>query len=239
MKGFPMPTALEGAHLYEQVADRLEQQILSHPDTVGTKLPSEQELAHGFSVSRPVVREALKLLKERQLVTVRNGEGVFVEKPGAQSLAKMLSRVMTMERVDPRQVYELRLILEPAACQMAAERVTQEDLDALRALLEDTQRDKADHAARVENDFAFHLAIANLSGNRLIAYILTAIKDLFCALIEPAVLSPQGSARGIQFHGRIIEALASGDGEAARETMRTHLTACKGDYKLSPKKTKI
>ena len=74
-----MPTALEGAHLYEQVADRLEQQILSHPDTVGTKLPSEQELAHGFSVSRPVVREALKLLKERQLVTVRNGEGVFVE----------------------------------------------------------------------------------------------------------------------------------------------------------------
>ena len=56
-----MPTALDGAHLYEQVADRLEQQILSHPDTVGTKLPSEQELAHGFSVSRPVVREALKL----------------------------------------------------------------------------------------------------------------------------------------------------------------------------------
>ena len=74
---------------------------------------------------------------------------------------------------------------------MVAERVTQEDLDGPRAL-EDTQRDKADHAARVENDFAFHLAIANLSGNRLIAYILTAIKDLFCA-IEPAILSPRAA----------------------------------------------
>ena len=80
----------DGAYLYEQVADRLEARILSDPDTLGHKLPSEQALADGFSVSRPVVREALKLLKERRLVSVRNGEGVFVEKPDASALAWFL-----------------------------------------------------------------------------------------------------------------------------------------------------
>lgn len=220
----------DGAYLYEQVADRLEARILSDPDTLGHKLPSEQALADGFSVSRPVVREALKLLKERRLVSVRNGEGVFVEKPDASALAKMLGRVITMERVAPSQVLELRLILEPAACQLAAPRVTGKDLDHLRQLLKDTRREEGNHQARVANDFAFHLAIATYSGNSLIAYILGAVRDLFCALIEPAVLSPGGSARGLEHHERVIKALATGDGEAARDAMLAHLTACSGDY---------
>lgn len=235
MTGLPFAPFAQGtidaAHLYEQVADRLEQEILRNPSAVGAKLPSEQELAHGFSVSRPVIREALKLLKERRLVSVRNGEGVFVEKPDAGALAKMLGRVMTMERVDPRQVHELRLILEPAACQMAAPRVTDGDLDRLRRLIRDMQ--SSDPAARVETDFAFHLAVASLSGNALIAYMLSAVKDLFCALITPAVLSPAGSERGIRYHLRIVDALATRDGDAAREAMHAHLTACQGDYRLA------
>ncbi len=223
----------DGTHLYEQVADRLEAQILADPDKVGYKLPSEQMLAHRFSVSRPVVREALKLLKERRLVSVRNGEGVFVEKPDTGALAKMLGRVMTMERVAPKQVHELRLILEPAACGLAAPRVTDADIDRLKALLQDMRLHEHDVAARITSDFAFHLAIADLSGNGLIAYILGAVRDLFYALIKPAVLSRAGSARGIHHHEKIIAALATRDSELAQSAMRDHLNACSGDYHLS------
>lgn len=220
------------ANLYEQVADSLEKQILDNPAALGSKLPSEQELAHGFSVSRPVVREALKLLKERRLVSVRNGEGVFVEKPDAGALASVLQRVVTMDSVDLTHVYGLRLVLEPAACALAAPRVSETDLAQLSALVAQTEAARADHAARMENDYAFHLRIAQLSGNPLIPYFLGSLRELFFALMEPAVADPKGNDRGIKNHKLIVKALATGDAGVARQAMHNHLTRCRADYAL-------
>ena len=78
--------AVSRVNLYEQIAGRLEEWILAHNFKEQEKLPSEQALAEEFNVSRNVVREALKLLKERGLVDSRNGTGSYVTKPDVENL---------------------------------------------------------------------------------------------------------------------------------------------------------
>ena len=72
--GMPMENSLQKAHLYEQVADLLERQIIAQYKD-GKKLPSEQHLAEQYQVSRTIIREALKLLKERGLIDSKTGSG--------------------------------------------------------------------------------------------------------------------------------------------------------------------
>ena len=81
-------------NLYEQIADYLEDMILNNKTMQEEKkLPSEQALAVTFGVSRNVVREALKLLKERGLIELRNGTGAYITKPEASNISDVVSRI--------------------------------------------------------------------------------------------------------------------------------------------------
>ena len=71
-------------NLYETVADKLEESIMSNSALVGTKLPPEQTVAENYGVSRNVVREAFKTLHERGIIEVKNGEGAYVSKPSLE-----------------------------------------------------------------------------------------------------------------------------------------------------------
>lgn len=86
--------SVQRVNLYESIADNLEQMILNDSSQIGQRLPSEQTLAENFGVSRNVVRESLKILKERHLVSLRTGEGAYIEKPDNRSLTELLNRII-------------------------------------------------------------------------------------------------------------------------------------------------
>lgn len=67
-----------------------------------------------------MIRESLKILKERQLITLHVGEGAYINKPSDQSVTDMLNRIVLMDNIDPIKIYELRSILEVSACRLAA-----------------------------------------------------------------------------------------------------------------------
>lgn len=221
-------TPVSKPKLYEIVADKIELEILQNPDQVGQKLPSEQELATGFGVSRTVVREAIKLLEERHLVSVRNGEGVYIEKPQNDALAEVLRRIVLMDSIEPEKIYELRLILEPAACGMAAKNCAgnPESFARLEELYQDTVEYRYDKEKRVQNDLEFHVEIARLSGNPILLCFVNAVRQMIATLMDTAVSTTDGNDLGVKYHERILEVLKSGDEEEAYHAMESHLRGC-------------
>ena len=151
-------------NLTEEVVARIAGEIRSGRLAPGARLPTEQELMAAMGVSRTVVREAVAALRAEGLVTTRQGSGAFV--------AADASRVPF--RIDPDglssigdvlDVMELRLAIEVEAAALAAERITPEQLapiaQALRAI--EAAIDRGEGA--INEDFAFHRAIADAPGN--------------------------------------------------------------------------
>jgi len=96
--------SVQRVNLYESIADNLEQMILNDSSQIGHRLPSEQTLAENFGVSRNVVRESLKILKERHLVSLRTGEGAYIEKPDNRSLTELLNRIILLDNVERQAI---------------------------------------------------------------------------------------------------------------------------------------
>lgn len=121
-------------NLYETVAEKLEDSILSGNTQVGERLPSEQALAESFGVSRNVMRESLKLLKERGLIDSRMGGGSYITKPESSDLVNVVNRIILMDNIDYEQVFQMRGILESAACSLAAVKCTQQQVARLEMM---------------------------------------------------------------------------------------------------------
>ncbi|MCD7819502.1 MAG: FadR family transcriptional regulator [Lachnospiraceae bacterium] len=213
-------------NLYEQIADYMEQLILDTDNkewSVSAKLPAEQELADSFGVSRNVVREAMKLLKERGLVDSQNGVGAYVTKPDSQKLSTMIYRYVLMNNVDTRSIYDTRILLEVNAAENAARNASEEDLKNMRRLLKKMENRKISINERRETDFEIHIAVAQAAGNPLNVVLEYALKDVWRAMIEKGIFIQGGIEDACIRHERIMVALENHDAEAAGKAMREHL----------------
>lgn len=223
----PEMYTLNRVNLYEQVADHIEQMILDGDDSQwgeGKHLPPEQEMADQFGVSRNVVREAIKLLKERGLAEPRNGVGVYITRPDAGRLSAFMYRFVLMNHIDAKPIYETRILLETYNARMAAGRCTEEDLEKMRALLKRMEDRTMSVNERREKDFLFHVAIAEAAGNPINLFLTTAMRDIFIAMIEKGIFNSGGIEDACERHQRIMRALEAHDSEEAEAAMRDHLT---------------
>ena len=145
--------------LADGVFDRLNRAIKSGAYGADERLPTEHDLAAEFQVSRPVVREALRRLREHGLIYSRRGAGSFVRQSG---LKEPLGFGHVASISDLERCYEFRITLEPEAAAAAARRHDDAGMDgimtALREMREATDRNRH----REDADFAFHLSIANV-----------------------------------------------------------------------------
>ena len=222
---------IKRTNLYESVAEHIEEMILHDASQVGQKLPSEQTLAANFGVSRNVIRESLKILKERQLISVQVGEGAYIKKPDDQSMTDMLNRVVMMDSIDPIKIYEMRSILEVNACRLAAANVNaRDDIDRLEKINEQMRLYKDDIDKRIELDMEFHSVITHMSGNPLLELFERSIEKLVSPVIRTALLPSSGSEDGIRDHQIMIDVLRDGDSERAAELMSEHLRKSTQNY---------
>lgn len=215
--------AVSRVNLYEQIADRLEDWIITSEFEGNEKLPSEQALADEFSVSRNVIREALKLLKERGLVDSRNGTGSYITKPEATNLSDVIGRMVAMDNIDYRAIYDVRIILETAACRRAAQLATPDQLAGMEELLEKLKDRMLTVKERRETDFAFHVAIARAAGNPLLEILVQTMKNIFIDMIEKGIFLQGGIDDAIMRHANIMNALRAHDPEQAEAAMYDHL----------------
>jgi DNA-binding FadR family transcriptional regulator len=228
------PTLRKG--LVEQVGEKLAQTIVERELGPGERLPSERDLAQQLEVSRLVVREALVRLAERGLIDIRQGIGSFVAHLGDATVSEPLKLYIRRRGVQHKHLFELRHALEPAMAAAAARAVSSHDADPEELAFLERNVTQTLALASAPNaseafawsDFAFHEALARLSGNPLFELLLAP-------LVEPLVevrrrgLRHHGSAqRAASEHQAIWSAIAAGDPNHAARAMEAHLNTVQG-----------
>lgn len=216
------------AAAHELVLEQLQRAIQLGRFLPGDRLPAERDLALQLNVSRTTVRAAISVLQHRGLVEVKRGAtgGIEVRRPDSGSKRRQLLGALHEIRV----VYEYRYAVECAAARLAAQRRTSADLAALQRSLEEMNVLTGSAAARrtPENiarfqaaDSAFHLTIAEASGNPM---LLKAIEDARAGMFLPiGAIFQQLEDNANDFHALILASIEARDGEAAAAAMGAHI----------------
>jgi GntR family transcriptional regulator, transcriptional repressor for pyruvate dehydrogenase complex len=210
-------------HLYEEIATKLEKMVLDETLKVGDKLPPEKNLAENFGVSRNILREALKTLKERGLIEVRTGDGVYIVKPGTDVLKDMVNRLIILGGVSIRDLFEFRLAIEVKSCGLAAEKADEGELKHLEEIINKMKNDVEDPERWAKEELEFHMSIAKASKNTLFYSFISPISNLLFELFLKGRQNPQAKIEGIEGHIAIVKNLKKRNKALAEEAMRKHL----------------
>ena len=219
----------------DEIAERLAQEIVGGRLVPGVKLPSEQEMMQAMGVSRTVVREAVAALRARGLVVTRQGAGAFVSNdPRRQSY--MIDPEGLGSLASVVEVMELRMAVEAEAAALAAERATSAQLKAIRQ----AQKLFAKVAARgergVNEDFAFHDAIAAATQNGRFIEFLHFLGRMIIPRQSVRTFEDADALRSYMHkiereHQAIVEAIDARSPNKARELMRRHLLNGRDRYR--------
>ena len=213
----------------ERLSDRLAQRIAEQIDggvlQPGDRLPTEQQFAGAYGVSRTVVREAVHQLKSQGLVRSRQGSGVFVTAPPAHRALAFDPKVLeSMGAV--LQMVELRRVIEGEMAALAAQRATRPQLAELkRAMLAiDTATDSGELG--VEEDLAFHRAIGEATGNpqfvRLLAFLEAYLRDAMTVTKGYESMRADFMEQVRIEHRAIVGAVTAGNARGARRAAILH-----------------
>jgi DNA-binding FadR family transcriptional regulator len=211
--------------LPHRVALLLSRQIEAGQFNPGSRLPTEQQLAERFGVSRNVVREAIAQLRADGVVEVRQGVGAFVLAP-EQRMAIRIDGNALKDVENMQQLFELRRLLESEAAALAASRRSQEHLDTIKAALDRMGGEERWEDGSIEADLAFHREIARSTGNSYIhTFISFVCEQIRRSIYYARLTNPLHDLVEINVgeHIRIYEALVAGDSVAAGKAMAAHI----------------
>lgn len=211
--------------LAEVVYDRIRRAIANGDYMADERLPGENALAERFDVSRPVIRAALKRLRDEGLIVSRQGSGSYISAP----VTPKLLAFQPLETIaDLQRCYEFRLTIEPAAAALAASRRSEADLAEIETCLQ-VMRDATERRSHREDaDFGFHLSITAAANNQYFETSMRALKEHIAVGMKFHGLSLQTVRGGLDHvleeHDAIFQAIRRGEAEVARDTMLRHVT---------------
>ncbi|MEU6642658.1 FadR/GntR family transcriptional regulator [Saccharomonospora sp. NPDC046836] len=191
---------------------------------VGDKLPSERELCEVFGVGRSAVRESLKSLSLLGLLEIRQGDGTYLRGSSSSLLPDVLEWGLLLDDQGTQALMEARRTIEVALARLAAERRTDEDLEAMRTELAGLESSFEDEARWAAHDVAFHLAIAEAAHSRTLAGLLYQLRNLLDAAIRRNQTA-RASDNVVKYseHEDIFKAILARDGDLADAAMRLHM----------------
>ena len=201
----------------QHIVQALTKAIVEHRLAPGVKLV-EQKLADHFGVSRTLVRQALYQLENQRLIVLEPARGAFVASPSIEEAS---------------QVFEVRRMLEAQMTRHFAEQATPAQLKALREHVAQEREaiNKGDAPGRIELLGDFHVRMAELMGNQVLAELLSDLISR-CALITLMYQSTDAAEASNDDHLQIVEALALGDAQKSVELMDQHLRQVIGHLRL-------
>jgi len=217
---------------HEQVLAAIEEQILERNLRVGDRLPSERELTEILGVSRPSVREALRVLEWMGVVVAGVGSGKdagsTIQARPTEAFTRLLRLHLALSNFDLDDVVSIRSRLEAAAAEEAASNAQPEDLARLGRILDRMREPGIEPEEFNELDTEFHVGIATASGNRLLAQLMQSLRDLLKSEMVRAFEALgdgwRSTAGGLmEEHQRLLEAIGAHRGQAAAEAVTQHI----------------
>ncbi|WP_018924432.1 FadR/GntR family transcriptional regulator [Salsuginibacillus kocurii] len=219
---------IESKKIAEIVREQIEDMIKQGDVQPGEKLDSVAKLAEQFQVSRSAVREALSAMRAVGIVSIKQGEGTFVNNYDFSDVLDPMKAERIISKKEMLELFEVRKIIEVGAAEMAAEKRTNEDLEALNAALEEMKTASAENNVGESADVAFHLAIAQASSNQIMVDMMNQLsetlrKTMFESRRVWLFSEKQTLDRLYQEHLELYEAIKAADAERARNAMLAHL----------------
>ena len=222
----------------EMVANILRERIITGELPEGARLPRQEDLMEEFNVSRPPMREALRILESEGLIVVRRGNvgGAEVQAPDRTGVASALGLLLQFEDAPLKDVADALVEMEPLCAALAAEREdrAEEVVGPLRELLEQQQEFLDDGPEFTAHGRAFHEALIAMSGNATIRITVGALATLWSTQEQEwadALASGDGypsikdRKAVVRVHEKIVDAIEAGDRSHAMSLARSHARA--------------
>ncbi|MFD4930354.1 FadR/GntR family transcriptional regulator [Peribacillus butanolivorans] len=216
------------------VRDNLREYIMSNNLSTGDKLPSERDLASMLDVSRVIIREALHSLEASGILTIKHGEGAFVNADDSSTIFNNLLFFWQMKDKKIEELFELRLLLEKTAIEHLIAKTNSDHLVELEnniKLMSETE----DLEKFKEYDIEFHRGLISATKNELFSQLVDIIVQYF-SNVSPSNLTQHDKDQTIQEHTLIIEALKDKDEQLALKLLDVHLQRSKTLTPLMVKK---
>lgn len=224
---------------YAQIVGHVRDAIFSGELRPGDRLPPETDLARRLGVSRPTVREALKVLEAQDVLQSSTGPtgGTFVRALDttlvANHLKDYIRLLLDVEELTLEELYAAREAIEIPAAGLAALRRTETDLAAMKAVIES---DGLKDSNALFSDISFHRAVVAASKNRMLSLFISSAHAAAGTLADRYVL-PEAKQSSQRDHKLIYDAIRQGDQALASSRMKEHLSFAHTVYrKAIPKK---
>ncbi len=229
--------AIESLSVVDAVVSQIEELIVAGVLKSGQKLPSERELAEQLSVSRPKVRDAIKLLEDRGLLLVKHGDGTFVSALTGTALSPAMIDLFQSHPEAFGGYLEFRREVEGFAAYLASQRATEADRDIIRGIADamSAAHKQADRSQELALDVKLHSAIVDATHNPMLVHVMASIYELMKRgiLAGRGFQTSQGISRDrlLEQHLKIAEAILARDAEAASAAAEDHITFVENSFR--------
>jgi GntR family transcriptional repressor for pyruvate dehydrogenase complex len=219
---------LQRKRLCDEIAEQIKKHIIKKQFRPGDKLSPERELAIMFNVSRPVIREALKILEIAGFIKVMTGAagGSFIREPNPQLVSVSLEVMFHLGSLEINELIETRRIMEREAAWLAAQRATTENLIEIEHIVREMNFDVnqigADQKFLTVNQL-FHIAVAKAAKNQILLLNIESLRQAIHDLVARIKPRAEAITTAQTYHQQIFEAIKNRDPGTAQSVMDQHL----------------
>lgn len=212
---------MESKPLPEQTADKIIQYIIDNNLQVDDKIPNEFELGAILGVGRSTIREAVRILVSRNVLVIRRGAGTYIANNTGVS-DDPLGLAFTKDKYKlARDLFQVRIILEPEIAAMAANMATERDIDVLKKQCDKVENMIKKGEDHMMEDVKFHQAIARCTGNAVIEKLIPIINTSVAVFAN--ITARQLKEETITTHRAIADAIAEHNPTDAKHAMTMHM----------------
>jgi len=240
IKNPPMFNSVKSNKVSEHIIEQVRKAIFEGQLKPGDKLPPERELIKNFGVSKATLREALRSLEVLGFLEIRKGAsgGAFVTEVDLKKARDCFTNFLHFKNLSLEDLAEVRLLLESYIAEKAALTVTEEDLQRLKKLIEESDY-VLKHDTPIEtrkNEIEFHRIIGSVTGNPILMFILDFVENLLIDTKEILQPGKEFSKKVLNAHKRIYKALLQRDPKKVREEMVKHVVEVEKDLIILQRK---
>ncbi|RNL61088.1 FadR family transcriptional regulator [Nocardioides marmoriginsengisoli] len=245
-------TPMRAPKTAELIAGHLRRQIVRGELKAGETIPPEQQLMEQYGVSRPTLREAYRILEAESLIGVRRGArgGAQVLEPDPMVAARHVALLLQLQGTTIQDVYEARLVGEPACARLLATRRNAQDLADLRAVAEhlghllEAKSDTPDMSQWSSTTYRFHELIMQRCGNKTLAVQGAVLADIVAVHLSQAITTgmsrevdaqPARFRKTLRSYEKLIRLVEEKDADGAETHWRSHMeVAAKYIFRFDP-----
>lgn len=214
--------------IFEKIVDQVKDAVLSGELKAGDKLPSENELAHIFGISRATVREAFRTLELSGLIIIKQGSkgGAFIQKVESnKKLKEYFSDHLRFGNINFKQLMEARYWIESIIIDIVGQKGSKKDFENIRKSINNAEGlfRQGKEVEKIYENFYFHILLAEITKNPILIDTIATILELVYYIMNKAKPTGKITLETIEAHKEILKLLELGYPEKAKEVNKIHI----------------